>query len=185
MTARFLTSAGFGALLLAASVATAQTPAPATDPTSPPPTLPGDPAEPVAGAAPVAATAPTAAEVDARLDTLFGSHAPYKAFLTDLQKATAAEDKKAVAAMISYPITVKIGGADKTFENEKDFIAGYDDVFTPATLLAIKNQTYETLFANDQGIMIGGTGEVWASEIMTDDAEPKSEGVKIIAINHL
>ena len=33
--------------------------------------------------------------------------------------------------------------------------------------------------------MIGGTGEVWASEIMTDGAEPKSEGVKIIAINHL
>lgn len=181
MTARFLTSTGLGALLLAASVATAQTPAPATDPAAPPPTLPGDPVEPAPGAAP----APSAAEVDARLDMLFGSHAPYKTFLTELQKATAEDDKKAVAAMVSYPITVKIDGTEKTFANEKELIAAYDDVFTPATLLAIKNQTYESLFANDQGIMIGGTGEVWASEIMTDGTEPKSEGVKIIAINHL
>ena len=147
MTARFLTSTGIGALLLAASVATAQTPAPATDPAAPPPTLPGDPVEPAPGAAP----APSAAEVDARLDILFGSHAPYKTFLTELQKATAEEDKKAVAAMVSYPITVKIDGTEKTFANEKELVAAYDDVFTPATLLAIKNQTYESLFANDQG----------------------------------
>ena len=31
--------------------------------------------------------------------------------------------------------------------------------------------------------MIGATGEVWISEIMSDDPEPKSQGIKIIAIN--
>ena len=95
------------------------------------------------------------------------------------------EDKKAVAAMVSYPFATKIGAEEKSFEDAKAFIAAYDDIFTPATLLAIKNQTYETLFANAQGVMFGGGGEVWASEIMSDDPEPKSQGIKIIAINHL
>jgi len=131
------------------------------------------------------APAPTAADVDAQLDALFGSHEPYKAFLTDLKKATLDEDKKSVAAMVSYPFTTKIGAEEKSFEDAKAFIAAYDDIFTPATLLAIKNQTYETLFANAQGVMFGGGGEVWASEIMSDDPEPKSQGIKIIAINHL
>ena len=178
MTARFLTSAGYGALLLAASVATAQTPAPAADPAAPPPTLPGDPAEPATGAAPAAAPAPTAADVDKQLTTLFGDPAPYKAFLTDLQKATADGDEKAVAAMVSYPFTTKVDGKDVTFESAADLTKSYDDVFTPGVLVAIKSQTYETLFANDMGVMIGN-GQVWFSEI----GEGEEKAVKIIGIN--
>jgi hypothetical protein len=127
--------------------------------------------------------APTDAAVDAQLDAVLGSHEGYKAFLTDLQKATADEDKKAVATMVSYPFTSKIGGEEKTFENEKAFIAAYDDIFKPSILLAIKNQTYANLFVTGNGVMIGATGEVWISEIMSDDPEPKSQGIKIIAIN--
>lgn len=177
MTARYLTSAGFSALLLAASVATAQTPAPATDPTTPPPTLPGDPADPAA-AAPAAAPAPTAADVDKQLTTLFGASEPYKKFLTDLQTATAAEDKKAVAAMVSYPFKTKVEGKDVTYEKASELEKAYDDVFTPRVLVAIKSQTYETLFANDMGVMIGN-GEVWFSEI----GEGEDKAVKIIGIN--
>jgi hypothetical protein len=151
---------------LAAPAAFAQTPPPAPAPAAPP------------------AAADPAAAVDAQLDTLFGSHEEFKTFLADLQKATAAEDKKAVAGMIAYPFKTKVDGKDVTYENAKALTAAYDDVFTPATLLAIKNQTYETLFATDMGVMIG-SGHVWFSQIMSDDPEPKPTGVKIIAINQM
>lgn len=129
------------------------------------------------------APAPTEAEVDAQLVAIMGRSEGYKTFLADLQKATLEEDKKAVAAMVSYPFTTKAAGEEKTFENAKAFIAAYDDIFKPAILLAIKNQTYANLFVTGEGVMIGPTGEVWISEIMTDDPEPKSLGIKIIAIN--
>lgn len=176
-------TAALGALLIAAP-AYAQgmpQPEPTTDPSAPPPTLPEDPAQPGAVPPPAAAApTPTAADVDRKLTELFGDFAPYKAALADLQKAVAAEDKKAVAAMIAYPITVKIDGAPKVFETEKAFIAAYDDIMDAAILLAIKNQTYETLFATDQGVMIGPSGQVWISDVTSDG---KSQGIKIIAIN--
>ncbi len=175
MKLRILGSAGLAALL-AASLAHAQTPAPATDPASPPPTLPGDPAtEP---AAPAAAPAPTAADVDKQLTTLFGASEPYKKFLTDLQAATAEEDKKAVAAMVSYPFKTKVEGKDVTYEKASELEKAYDDVFTPGVLVAIKSQTYEKLFANDMGVMIGN-GEVWYSGV----GEGAESTIKIIGIN--
>lgn len=182
MTSRLFATAALGALLLAVPLAHAQSPAPSpTDPTAPPPTLPGDPASPVdAMPAPAAAPAPTAADVDKQLTTLFGDPAPYKAFLTDLQTATAAEDKKAVVAMVSYPFKTKVDGKDVTFEKPADLQKAYDDVFTPGVLVAIKNQTYETLFANDMGVMIG-SGHVWFSEV----GEGADKAVKIIGINQL
>ena len=186
MKARFLNSAGLAAALFAGSMAMAQTPAPPADPASPPPTLPGDPAAPMPGdavpgaPAPAAAPAPTAADVDKQLTTLFGDPAPFKAFLTELQTATAAEDQKAVTAMVDYPFKTKVDGKDVTYEKAADLQKAYDDVFTPGVLVAIKNQTYETLFANDMGVMIG-SGHVWISQ--TGEGEEKA--VKIIGINQM
>lgn len=171
MTTRSLFLAAAASALLAAS-AGAQTPSPATPPA------------PTAEPAPAPAPTPTAPSTDATLDALFGSHEEYKTFLADLQKAAAADDKKAVTAMVAYPFTTKVAGKDTEFKDAKALTAAYDDVFTPATLLAIKNQTYETLFANQQGVMIG-SGQVWFAQIMSDDPEPKPEGVKIIAINQM
>ncbi|BCW89322.1 hypothetical protein sos41_24800 [Alphaproteobacteria bacterium SO-S41] len=163
----------FGALL--ATSALAQTPSPAT-----PPAAPG----PAPAAAPATPPAAPAATTDATLDKLFGSHEEFKTFLADLQKAAAAEDKKAVTALVAYPFKTKVGGKDVEYKDAKALTAAYDDVFTPSILLAIKNQTYETLFATDMGVMIG-SGHVWFSQIMSDAPEPKPEGVKIIAINQM
>ncbi len=128
------------------------------------------------------ASAQTAADVDARLDTLYGTHEGYAEFLKSLKLATAGEDSAAVARMIAYPITLTLGGKETTLKDEKAFIAAYHDVFTPGIVSAIQNQTYETLFAKDEGVMIGD-GEVWFSEVLTDEATPKSLGLKITAIN--
>lgn len=149
MTARFVSSVGLAAVLLAGAIATAQMPA-----------------------------APVAADVDERLAMLFGESEPYKAFLADLQAATAREDKKAVATMVAYPFKTRVAGKDMTFENATGLQKAYDDVFTPGVLAAIKSQTYENLFANDMGVMIGN-GEVWYSGISEGD----DAAIKIIGIN--
>src|SRR3990170_6243760 len=69
-------------------------------------------------------------EINAQLDELFGEHEVYHTFFTDLKKADSAGDKKAVAAMVDYPITVSIGGKDVRIKLGKDFVSHYDHIFS-------------------------------------------------------
>jgi len=129
------------------------------------------------GAAPVGAQ--SEAEVNARLDGLFGNHKPYRAFFTDLKAAIVAGNKQAVAAMVAYPLTVKIGGKDVSLRSTQDLLARYDQVVTARVVAAARTQTYETLFARDTGVMIGD-GEIWFSGICSDNA-CRRQTVKVIA----
>ena len=129
-------------------------------------------------ARPGVAAPPSAEAVDANLTQLYGDPIPFKEFLTALQKAVADEDKKAVAGMVSYPFKTKVGGEDKTFEKEAALVKAYDEVFTPKIQLAIRDQTYATLFANDMGVMFG-SGEVWINQV----GEGDEKAVKIIGVN--
>lgn len=148
---------------------------PATMPESP--TVPGATPEPPA-AAPAAAA--TEQDMDQKLAALFGDSAPYKAFLADL-KTKAADGKAAeLAKTVSYPFKTKIDGEEVTIDNERDMARQSEKIFTPGVLAAIEAQTYETLFANQMGAMIG-SGEVWFS--MT--GEGADQAVKIIAINQM
>jgi hypothetical protein len=54
------------------------------------------------------------------------------AFLSQLQRATQAGDRNAVAAMIRYPIIIGIGGLRVPFTDAAGLLARYDDIFTPA-----------------------------------------------------
>jgi hypothetical protein len=120
-------------------------------------------------------------EIDARLDELFGQHEVYHTFFTDLKKAVSAGDKKAVAAMVDYPITVSIGGKDVKIKSGKDLVSHYDHIFSDKIVAAVEKQTYAALFANDQGIMIGD-GEIWIDGMCLDH-DCKKQAVKIITIN--
>lgn len=124
-----------------------------------------------------ASFAQTAAEVDQQLDELFGEHKQYRTFLEQLQRAVAADDKQAVAAMIDYPFAARINGKAVKIRDPKHFVADYDKVITPKIREAVAKQRYEDLFANWQGVMIGD-GEIWFSGIGDGST------VKIIAINH-
>jgi hypothetical protein len=133
----------------------------------------------------IAAVAPAFAQSDqetsARLEALFGAHEPYEAFLARLKDAVSAEDKRAVAAMIAYPLETRIAGKPATFGSEEDLVRRYDRLFTPSVVAAVEGQTYATLFATAEGVMVGD-GEIWFSGICGD--ETCSEvSVKIIAIN--
>jgi hypothetical protein len=120
-------------------------------------------------------------EINARLDELFGQHEVYRTFFTDLKKAVSADDKKAVAAMVDYPITVSIGGKGVKIKSGKDFVSHYDHIFSNKIATAVEKQTYAALFANDQGIMIGD-GEIWIDGICLDHDCTK-QAVKIITFN--
>jgi hypothetical protein len=130
----------------------------------------------VAIASPLPAIADPVTDMNATLDTLFGDHKRYHAFFDALKKAVANDDKAAVAAMIDYPFQARIGGKAKKIRDAAHFIADYDRIVTDRVKQALAAQSYETLFANWQGVMIGD-GEIWFSGVGNGNV------VKITAIN--
>lgn len=130
-----------------------------------------------------AARTDNSAAVDARLDALYGSHQAYRDFLAALKYNVAHGDKARVAAMVAYPLTVRINGVKQRVKSPQRFLANYRSIMTPAIENAIRDQQYENLFARDSGIMIGKQGEVWFSGIC-EKADCKAVRIKIIAINN-
>jgi hypothetical protein len=122
------------------------------------------------------AFAQSSADTDTSLDQLFGEHKPYADFFAKLQKAVAANDKATLAGMVDYPFQARIGGKAVKIRDAAHFAADYDKVVTAKVKDAVAKQTYATLFANWQGVMVGD-GEIWFSGV----GEPSQ--VKIIAIN--
>src|SRR5687767_5930761 len=54
-------------------------------------------------------------------------------FRAQLQRAAQADDRKTIATMIRYPISILIGdGLRVPFTNADAFLERYDDIFTPA-----------------------------------------------------
>ena len=51
------------------------------------------------------------------------------AFLTQLQRASQANDRDTIAALIRYPITISIAGLRVPFADAASFLERYDDVF--------------------------------------------------------
>jgi hypothetical protein len=53
------------------------------------------------------------------------------AFLTQLQRASQANDRNAIAALIRYPIVISIAGLRVPFADASSFLERYDDIFNP------------------------------------------------------
>ena len=124
-------------------------------------------------------------ETDARLDTLMGSasHERFHDFLNQLQKAIANKDKKAVAAMVDYPLTITVNHKEIDIADDHAFIKAYDKIFTDRLVKIILDQKYADLFAKDTGVMIGPHGELWFSGICTVKDCSKFD-IKIMQINN-
>lgn len=121
------------------------------------------------------------AQVDARLDLLFGEHEAYRNFLHELQIAVSEHARGRVAAMVSYPLRTRINGQWVRLQTPAQFLAHYDALLTPKIQDAITRQTYDDLFSNSQGVMIG-SGEVWYSGVCKGH-NCSSRSLKIIAFN--
>jgi hypothetical protein len=98
--------------------------------------------------------------IDQSIDTILGDHTRVHQLVTDLQQAVAKHDAAAVAALVHYPIKVKLHGKPTYIKDEQAFIKNYDHIITPDIATVIQNQKYENLFVTYQGAMFGD-GEVW------------------------
>jgi hypothetical protein len=134
------------------------------------------------GAAAVPAAPPPGTEpIEGRLDTLFGSHEPYRRFLTDLQRAVAAGDRQQIAAMVSYPLRTRLAGQPVRIAGPKQLLAHFDALLPQKSLEVIRTQRFADLFANSQGVMIG-SGEVWFSAVCAA-ADCRAPPIMITALN--
>lgn len=83
-------------------------------------------------------------------------------FVASLQKALAADDKNAVAALVSYPLMVSLGGQDLEVADKAAFVRDYDRIITKEIKQNILAQPLGDIFVNKQGVMVGTDGKVWA-----------------------
>lgn len=113
-----------------------------------------------AGAGMAAPTKESGPDVDAAIDALQGDHVPFRTAFDALQRGVAAHDAAAVAALVRFPIEVNPGRAPTTIASPGQFIAQYDRIVTPAIAAVVARQSWDTLFVNAQGVMLGD-GEVW------------------------
>src|SRR5262245_36041722 len=77
-----------------------------------------------------------AALLFSRVAAVFGD-AKSDAFVAALQKAVASDDRRAVASMVTYPITLQASGFNIPANNAAALEKVYDSVFTPALRCAI------------------------------------------------
>src|SRR5260370_42389019 len=101
----------------------------------------------------------TPTDIDKSIDTMLGDHAKVQRLVTDLQQAVAKHDPDAVAALVHYPIKIKLRGNPTYLKTPQAFITNYDRIITPAIAAVIEKQKYEDLLVNYQGAIFGN-GEV-------------------------
>ena len=94
-------------------------------------------------------------------------------FLEQLQRASEADDRTAVAAMIRFPITIGIGGFRVPIADTASFLSRYDDIFNPPLRAAIARGEIQ---AAPGGFIIGANdiviGLVNGHPIVTSIAVP-------------
>jgi hypothetical protein len=122
----------------------------------------------------------TAEATDKSIDTLLGDHTKFHAFMTTVQQDVATHNAADLATLLRYPFKSTIKGKEVSIKIPTDFIQNYDNIITPAVAETIKNQRYEDLFVNYQGVMFGN-GELWIAAICRDKSCAQSD-LRIITI---
>ncbi|HZS46787.1 MAG TPA: hypothetical protein VFC63_17070 [Blastocatellia bacterium] len=105
-------------------------------------------------------------------------------FFKQFQDAIEKNDKRQVASMISYPITVSELRGRRNIKNDASFIKDYDAIFDPKFRDFIVNTKFEELWSRDQGVATAG-GEIWIGGVIKDPAHSNVPEIKVIAINGL
>ena len=111
---------------------------------------------------------------------MLGDHVRYEAVIRQLQRAVAANDTAAVAALVNYPFVTVRDGESLRVADAEAFVREYDRIMTPPIAEAIKRQKYSQLMVNYKGVMFGN-GEAWVNGICKDDA-CKEVDVRVVAL---
>ena len=118
--------------------------------------------------------------VNQAIDVVLGDHVRYEAVIRQLQRAVAANDTAAVAALVNYPFVTVRDGESLRVADAEAFVREYDRIMTPPIAEAIKRQKYSQLMVNYKGVMFGN-GEAWVNGICKDDA-CKDVDVRVVAL---
>lgn len=92
----------------------------------------------------------------------------FEDFFYRFQNRVISGDASRIAKYVDYPFTYYQGGFKKTVNTKDAFIEKYDKIFTQKVIDAVKNQTIESAFVRDGGVMIG-EGEVWINASIKND----------------
>ena len=93
-------------------------------------------------------------------------------FLVQLQRATQAGDRAAIAAMLQYPITISIDGLRVPFADAAAFLERYDDIFNPALRDAIARAS------------VSAGGVIGANEVRLSEVNGQLRIVSIAVPHH-
>jgi len=91
------------------------------------------------------------------------------------KNAVIVQDKRKVASLVNYPISVKIEDKTVVIKKREDFIKMYNKIFNRPIFDQIKESVPHNMFAKADGVMLGDHGEIWIGSI--------NGKAKIIAIN--
>lgn len=107
---------------------------------------------------------------------------PYSTFLSRLQAAVRANDRRSVVAVIDLPLRVNFAGGARVYRDAASVQRDFDRIFTPKVRSAVLGQRPDRLFVRDQGAMVGD-GELWFRETCPNAACSPQGPVRIVAIN--
>ncbi len=79
---------------------------------------------------------------------------PYAAFVRQLQAAVRANDRRAIIALIAFPLQVN-GAHPRIYREAASVQRDFDRIFTPRVRRAILAQDPSQIFSRDQGGMVG------------------------------
>lgn len=109
-----------------------------------------------------------------RIQRLLGDPEAYETLFRQLQDGVAADDATAVSTLMRYPLRVEVEGTRRDIADAEAFIAAYPSIMTPALKQVIAGQSFDALFVNWQGVMVG-QGQVWFSGQCLDKACKQTE----------
>ncbi len=107
------------------------------------------------------------------------TNAEAKTFFNYVKAANAAGDARAMAKLVSFPLTVN---GKKNIKTAAVFIARYSEIFNANVRKAVERQQFETLFSNYQGAMFGD-GQVWFTALC-DQRTCDTYKLRIVAVNN-
>ena len=81
-------------------------------------------------------------------------------FLSRLQGALRANDRRAVIRLIGFPLKVSVGGESRTYRSSREVERNYDRIFTPEVREAALSLSSEDLQTRDGG-RLKGYGSIW------------------------
>jgi len=100
------------------------------------------------------------------------------AFLREVQRDVARDDRRALSALVQYPLTVSAGGVRIPIRDADALLQNYDIIFTPAMKATIAHATS----LNDLNVLrieqVGGALKIAGMTVPVGEASPGPAGAK-------